>query len=418
MDTQTDAPQQRSPLKNTGVFSLENDATSVQFPHLSNQTTHRQLSRVTASSRAMPVWKQQSHGTQATPTEDFSPYIPQKPKNIATHNTPTTVVKEEGLPQREPVSTLPTGVKQAPTETKVVEKEIPLTPKNTYPESSPKPLESPETESAPVIPQPTVPEGENQQLSQSIKEIAALQQRILAEEHAATPFSTSRTSLTEKKKDLDLDKRTKEALLQNAKQALSNTKQELDILRSDPTTSTGTLRPLETEYANLEKRIVELEQEHKEVVKKQVNLDQKQQQLTEPATHVPPTADTHLSPSPEMQALLAQRARNEKKQQGTAQPAQPIDIPLPAITIKPNAINGVVVTSSNKLVVDAIVIIKDDRQKPIRALKTNQLGQFWVTTPLENGTYFIETEMDNADFDTVEISLTGGVVHPIKIMAH
>ena len=56
---------------------------------------------------------------------------------------------------------------------------------------------------------------------------------------------------------------------------------------------------------------------------------------------------------------------------------------------------------------------------PLRALKTNRLGQFAASTPLANGVYFVEIEDPRARyvFDRVQITLNGSVVPALEIIA-
>ncbi|MDP3724557.1 MAG: PrgI family protein [bacterium] len=95
-------------------------------------------------------------------------------------------------------------------------------------------------------------------------------------------------------------------------------------------------------------------------------------------------------------------------------PAQPSGV-LPQLTTIPNAINGIVRGKQSEFLSDVIVVIKDQAGLPARALKTNRLGQFVVSTPLPNGTYFVELEKEGYTFDTIEVQVTGRVLGPITI---
>lgn len=87
------------------------------------------------------------------------------------------------------------------------------------------------------------------------------------------------------------------------------------------------------------------------------------------------------------------------------------------LTSLPNALNGIIMTVNEKLIKDAVVIIKDKNNNPLRALRTNELGQFLVATPLPNGTYHLEIEKEGEEFDILEVELTGDVLSPIEIRA-
>ena len=84
---------------------------------------------------------------------------------------------------------------------------------------------------------------------------------------------------------------------------------------------------------------------------------------------------------------------------------------------EPNAINGIVKDSENKLIATAVVIVKDVAGHNLRALQSNQLGQFVLTTPLQNGTYYIEATKSGLSFPVVEVQLTGKPVAPVVLTA-
>lgn len=91
--------------------------------------------------------------------------------------------------------------------------------------------------------------------------------------------------------------------------------------------------------------------------------------------------------------------------------------PLISLTDRPNIVNGLILDERGAPIDDAIIIIKDKAGNSIRALKTNRIGQFLVSTPLENGTYYLEIERPGYAFDVLEVTLTGQVLTPIEIPA-
>lgn len=88
-----------------------------------------------------------------------------------------------------------------------------------------------------------------------------------------------------------------------------------------------------------------------------------------------------------------------------------------ALTTFPNVINGIVKDSSGNYLEGVVVVIYDKEGLPVRALKTNKLGQFTQSTPLPNGTYKVEQEKDGFNFDLLQIDLSGQVLTPIMITA-
>lgn len=85
----------------------------------------------------------------------------------------------------------------------------------------------------------------------------------------------------------------------------------------------------------------------------------------------------------------------------------------------PNLIAGVIKDPQRKLLPNIILTIKDKNGLPVRALKTNKLGQFSTATPLPNSTYLLEIEdpMKRYVFDIAQIILSGKVFLPIEIIA-
>lgn len=88
-----------------------------------------------------------------------------------------------------------------------------------------------------------------------------------------------------------------------------------------------------------------------------------------------------------------------------------------ALTIFPNVINGIIKDKENNYLEGVVAVIYDKEGLPVRALKTNKLGQFTGSTPLPNGTYTLELEKEAFTFDVLQIELTGGVLPPLIITA-
>lgn len=92
-------------------------------------------------------------------------------------------------------------------------------------------------------------------------------------------------------------------------------------------------------------------------------------------------------------------------------------IPTLTLTSTPNIINGIVTDAQGNYTEGAIVLAHDKQGLPVRALKSNKLGQFIAATPLPAGSYTLTTEKDNLVFDAVEVSLRSQVLKPVMIQA-
>lgn len=86
-----------------------------------------------------------------------------------------------------------------------------------------------------------------------------------------------------------------------------------------------------------------------------------------------------------------------------------------SLTDLPNVVNGSVTNVRGMPLEGVILVIKDKAGNSVRALKTNRVGQFVVSTPLENGTYYLEFEFPNYTFNVYEITLDGKVITPLEI---
>jgi hypothetical protein len=92
---------------------------------------------------------------------------------------------------------------------------------------------------------------------------------------------------------------------------------------------------------------------------------------------------------------------------------------LPVLTNKPNVVSGIVRDSKGSFFSDYLLIIKNSRGDTVRALKTNALGQFVVSTPLQNGTYTVEVSPSNKtdlSFGIIPIEVKGGVIPTLDIV--
>ncbi|MEK7160396.1 MAG: PrgI family protein [Patescibacteria group bacterium] len=90
----------------------------------------------------------------------------------------------------------------------------------------------------------------------------------------------------------------------------------------------------------------------------------------------------------------------------------------PGLTQTPNVLSGFVWDSHKKPVSSAIIIIKDNNGNSVRALRSNQVGQFLAATPLPVGDYIIEAEKTGLQFSPQKVQLNGGIVPSIEITAH
>lgn len=94
-----------------------------------------------------------------------------------------------------------------------------------------------------------------------------------------------------------------------------------------------------------------------------------------------------------------------------------VALPFPKTPSSPNLIVGMVLDQNRKILDGCIIEIRDHTGMPVRALRTNKLGQFFVSTPLPSGEYEIVAEREGYSFDTMRLVLAGTIVQPIEVQA-
>lgn len=107
----------------------------------------------------------------------------------------------------------------------------------------------------------------------------------------------------------------------------------------------------------------------------------------------------------------------------TAQPTDSIpavfnkNLPFPSLPQQPNVLVGMVYNAQGGIVANAIVEILDEQGVTARAMKTNNLGQFYISSALPSGTYIIETESPNATYPRFSFEADDSVLLPVEIRA-
>lgn len=90
-------------------------------------------------------------------------------------------------------------------------------------------------------------------------------------------------------------------------------------------------------------------------------------------------------------------------------------LPFPDPPKEPNKVVGMVLTPGNELITNAIAEIQTLDGQIVRAVKTNALGQFFVSTPLKDGDYVLIVEKPGFQFTPQHLKLTGKLVAPLEI---
>lgn len=93
---------------------------------------------------------------------------------------------------------------------------------------------------------------------------------------------------------------------------------------------------------------------------------------------------------------------------------------LPHVPDTPNVIVGIVKDPRGNVLPNMLVEVKDKEGNPVRAFKTNALGQFASATPLAAGNYTVELEDPKKQnrFDVIQLAATNQILLPIEIISH
>jgi hypothetical protein len=217
------------------------------------------------------------------------------------------------------------------------------------------------------------------------------------------PEDTQTTSLKENIRELSAEESRLSGELERYKQQEKTLQSQLQQSRQDNVSEKNNYQMQE-----LEEKLKMMQQEKDRAEERAQKLETLITQIntTAPKTSQPreiitPQAATQAAPAP-VKVIPPRRAEGKM---------------APPMTTVPNVINGVVKDGNGLLLPDTIIVVKDKNDEPVRALKTNKVGQFAISTALPNGTYIMEVEKEGFEFDYIEIQLTGEISPPIEIRA-
>jgi len=167
-----------------------------------------------------------------------------------------------------------------------------------------------------------------------------------------------------------------------------------------------------------EARVLELQKQLTEVLAEKEKMEDELALFRRQAVPAPPVA----APAPPPPQAGTHVATPQTPKQTTVKiitPEGAVKAGLPRLTTFPNVVTGITKDSDNNFLPGVLVTVKDKTGMPLRALKTNRLGQFAASTPLANGVYFVEIEDPRTrySFDRVQITLNGSVVPALEIIA-
>lgn len=144
--------------------------------------------------------------------------------------------------------------------------------------------------------------------------------------------------------------------------------------------------------------------------------------VSSPITQQPASPNKSINTTPTPSLLNTSLSNSpENIQTISSEPASSIiNAPQSLLTPPPtpeaaNMVTGLVTTPMNNPLENAIIEILDQENVPIRATKTNKLGQFFSSTPLKNGIYSISIEADGFHPSILTLQANGNVIPPLSI---
>jgi hypothetical protein len=200
---------------------------------------------------------------------------------------------------------------------------------------------------------------------------------------------------------------------QKAKKAIEETKEKEVILEQ----KLSTLKKDLEDKTMTEARVLELQKQLTEILSQKEKMQQELEFLRKQAAAPSLAADAPSAPQGASHTATPQTPQAPTVKIIT--PDSAVKAGLPRLTTFPNVVTGIIKDSENNLLPGVLVTVKDKDTMPLRALKTNRLGQFAASTPLANGVYFVEIEDPRGRFifDRVQITLNGSVVPALEIVA-
>lgn len=103
----------------------------------------------------------------------------------------------------------------------------------------------------------------------------------------------------------------------------------------------------------------------------------------------------------------------------TVTPEASLKAGFPQLPDTPNIVLGIIRDPRGKVLPNILVEIMNEQGVPVRAFKTNALGQFAAATPLPNGNYLVilEDPRKQNEFEQIQIILEGKIFNPLEIFS-
>jgi len=166
------------------------------------------------------------------------------------------------------------------------------------------------------------------------------------------------------------------------------------------------ITPIPEKTLDLEKQVQEIHSQ-KQILEQEI-LRLKNQLLNQKAQGSPIQAVKQDTPSTPQSAHVRSLPKEMNKRMGIL------------VSDTPNVVAGVVKDARGNVLSNILVEIKDKDGNPVRAFKTNALGNFASATPLAVGTYTITLEdlKKQHTFDEIKITADNQIMLPLEITSY
>lgn len=163
-------------------------------------------------------------------------------------------------------------------------------------------------------------------------------------------------------------------------------------------------------FEQVHQKVLDLEKLLQETVAQRQELEKQIMELHQKLNSKPQEAFTPSVAKPVVKETQNVRSVPENLKKTTGVPITPEF---------PNLLTGIVKDPRGNPLPNILVEVKDKDGNPVRALKTNGLGQFSAATPLTNGTYYLsfEDSRGQGKFDSVQIVANGEIIMPLEIIS-
>lgn len=132
-----------------------------------------------------------------------------------------------------------------------------------------------------------------------------------------------------------------------------------------------------------------------------------------------PTTPQPMTTTQTSQTLPQGVTPNSSSSVTTVAPEKSLKAGFPSLPDTPNIVMGIIKDPRGKVLPNILVEILDTQGIPVRAFKTNALGQFAAATPLPDGEYnvVLEDPRKQNEFEKIHISLSGEIFEPLEIIS-